>query len=257
MTTAVAHTWFMLGRQARNLIRQPIWILIMLMQPMIWLLLYGQLFSRIVELPGFGTDSYIQFLTPGVVVMTAFFSSTWSGLAMVEDLDRGVIERFLATPARRSALVLSQVARSGITATIQAAIILVTGFALGARVHGGLGFLVILATAALVAAGFSGISHGLALLTRREATMIAVVNFIALPLMFLSTILIAKDLMPGWMEWTARFNPVDWGAVAAREAVAPTTSWGTVAANLALLVGFAAATSAFATLAFRAYRRTL
>ncbi len=87
--------------------------------------------------------------------------------------------------------------------------------------------------------------------------MIAVVNFIALPLLFLSTILIADDLMPGWMQWAARFNPVDWGAVAAREAVAPETTWGTVAANLALLAGFAAATSAFATWAFRAYRRTI
>ena len=102
MEATLAHTWFMLGRQIRNLMRQPIWIFILLVQPLFWLLLYSQLFRRITALPGFGTNSYIQFLTPGVAIMTAFFSATWSGMAMIEDLDRGVVERFLATPARRT-----------------------------------------------------------------------------------------------------------------------------------------------------------
>lgn len=258
MTTAVLHTWFMLGRQVRNLARQPIWIAIMLTQPLIWLLLYSQLFGRIVELPGFGTDSYIQFLTPGVVVMTAFFSAAWSGMAMVEDLDRGVLERFLATPARRSALVLSQVLRSALQASIQGLIILVIGLALGARVHAGAaGWIVVLLAAALVAAGFAGISHGIALLTRREATMIAIANFIALPLMFLSATLIARELMPPWMQWVARFNPVNWAVTVARGAVETATDWGSVGAHLGFLLAFTAATSAFATWAFRAYRRTL
>jgi ABC-2 type transport system permease protein len=258
MTAAIAHTWFMFGRQTRNLIRQPIWIFIMLVQPLFWLLLYSQLFRRIVELPGFGTDSYIQFLTPGVVVMTAFFSATWSGMSMIEDLDRGVIERFLATPARRSSLVLSQVLRSGVQAGIQAFIILVIGFAMGARIEGGpLGWLVVLFAGALVAACFAGISHGIALLTRREATMIAVANFIALPLMFLSTTLIAQELMPEWMRWAARFNPVQWGVTAAREVSMSGPAWASVAGHLGLLMGATVATAAFATWAFRAYRRTL
>ena len=72
----------------------------MLVQPMFWLLLYSQLFRRITELPGFGTTSYIDYLTPGVAIMTAFFSGSWAGMGMIEDLDRGVLERFLATPAQ-------------------------------------------------------------------------------------------------------------------------------------------------------------
>jgi ABC-2 type transport system permease protein len=248
----------MLGRQTRNLLRQPIWIFIILIQPLFWLLLYSQLFRRITQLPGFGTSSYIQFLTPGIVIMTAFFSATWSGMAMIDDLDRGVIERFLATPARRSALVLSQVARSGITAAIQTIIILGLGFLLGARVHGGVaGWLVILLAAALVAATFSGMSHGIALLARREETMIAVSNFVALPLMFLSSTLIAFSLMPGWMQWAARINPVQWGVVSAREMVERNTDWASVGTHLAFLVASVAVMSAFATWAFRAYRRTL
>ena len=217
MTEVAAHTWFMLGRQARNLARQPIWIAIMLVQPMFWLLLYSQLFRRIIELPGFATGNYVEFLTPGIVVMTAFFSATWSGMAMIEDLDRDVVERFLATPVSRSSLVLSQVIRSALTAAVQGLIILVIGLALGARVHGGpAGWIVILLAAALVSAAFSGISHGLALLTRKEATMIAIANFFALPLTFVSTTLINSQLMPHWMQVASRFNPVNWAVEAAR-----------------------------------------
>jgi len=258
MQATLAHTWFMLGRQVRNLARQPIWIFILLIQPLFWLLLYSQLFRRITSLPGFGTSSYIQFLTPGIVIMTAFFSATWSGMAMIEDLDRGVVERFLATPARRTSLVLSQVIRSGLQAAVQAVIILVIAYGLGARVHGGpAGWLVILLAGALVSACFAGVSHGLALLTRREETMIAVANFIGLPLMFLSSTLIAFALMPGWMQWGARFNPVQWGVVAAREVVEARTDWGSVGLHLALLLAITVATTGFATWAFRAYRRTL
>jgi ABC-2 type transport system permease protein len=254
----LAHTWFMLGRQARNLARQPIWIAIMLVQPMFWLLLYSQLFRRVVELPGFATDSYVQFLTPGIVIMTAFFSATWSGMAMIEDLDRDVVERFLATPVSRVSLVLSQVLRSAITAAIQGLIILLVGLALGARVHGGpLGWVVILLAAALVAAAFAGISHGIALLTRREATMIAVANFFALPLTFVSTTLIAKELMPDWMQVASRFNPVNWAVGAAREPVLTDTDWAASVLYLGYLLAFSLATAAFATWAFRSYQRTL
>ena len=96
-----------------------------------------------------------------------------------------------------------------------------------------------------------------ALLTRREATMIAVANFIGLPLLFLSTTMIARAQMPGWMQTAAKFNPVDWGVKAAREVVLPGTSWGTVGFYLMLLLLLSAVTSAWATWTFRAYQRSL
>jgi ABC-2 type transport system permease protein len=248
----------MVGRQARNLFREPIWIALMLIQPMVWLVLYGQLFHRLPTLGHFGTTSYIVFLTPGIVVMNAFFGGTWSGMAMVTDLDRNVIERFLATPVSRISLVLSQVVRAGLTAVIQSLVILVIGFALGARIHAGaLGWVVVLAAAALVAAAFAGISHAIALLVRREATMIAMANFIGLPLFFLSTALISSTAMPHWMTWAARFNPLDWGVVAARDVALPHSDWPSALAHLGLLAAAAAATTAFATWTFRAYQRSL
>jgi ABC-2 type transport system permease protein len=250
-------TWWMVVRQAINLMREPIWIALLLIQPMIWLLLYGQLFSRVPALRG-GASTYIEFLTPGIVVMNAFFGGTWAGMAMITDLDRNVVSRFLATPASRLSIVLSQVVRSGLTALIQALIILLVGLALGVRVHGGaLGWIVVLAVGALVAMPFAAISNGIALLVRREATMIATANFVGLPLMFLSSILIQQRVMPDWMSEVSRFNPVNWGVRAARDAVVVGGHWGDVGAYMLLLLGLTAVTSLFATWTFRTYQRSL
>ena len=256
--SVLSHTWYMTVRQARNLMREPIWIVLLLVQPMVWLLLYGQLFKNVTRLGGFGTGSYITFLAPAIVVMNAFFGATWSGMSMIADLDRKVVERFLATPASRFSIVLSQIVRSAITAAIQAIVILLVSLALGVRIHTGvIGWLVIVVTAILVNSAFAGISQAIALLTRREATMIAVANFIGLPLLFLSTTMIARPQMPHWMQIAAKFNPVDWGVRASREVVLPGTSWSTVGWHLLFLVALSAATALWATSTFRAYQRSL
>jgi ABC-2 type transport system permease protein len=255
--TTIEQTLFLCARILRNLSRQPIWIVVMIVQPMFWLLLYSQLFRRITDLGSFGTSDYVDYLTPGVAIMTAFFSGSWAGMGMIEDLDRGVIERILATPARRSAIVFGWVLYSGNVATLQALLILLTGLVLGATNGGVTGWLVILLASFLVAAGFAGVSHGLALLTRQEASMIAIAQFIGLPLLFLSSLLIARELMPDWMQTLSLLNPVEWATRAARGEALPGTSWDELGAFLVLLVAFAAATGAFATWCFNAYRRAL
>ncbi len=257
MSTVVTQTLFLCARVLRNLSRQPIWIAVMVVQPMFWLLLYSQLFRRITDLPGFGTTSYIDYLTPGVAVMTAFFSGSWAGMGMIEDLDRGVLERFLATPARRVAIVFGRILEASIVATLQAVLILVTGLFLGATNGGAAGWLVILIAAFLAAAGFSGLSHGIALLTRQEASMIAVAQFISLPLLFFSSLLIARNLIPDWMQTLSLLNPVEWAVRAARGEALPGTNWSEMGGFLLLLAAFAAATAAFATRSFRSYQRTL
>jgi ABC-2 type transport system permease protein len=253
----VSQTLYLCGRVLRNLTRQPIWIVVMVVQPMFWLLLYSQLFRRITDLPGFGATSYIDYLTPGVAVMTAFFSGSWAGMGMIEDLDRGVLERFLATPASRGAIVFGRILEASIVATLQGLLILLTGLLLGATNGGAVGWLVILLVAFLTAAGFSGLSHGIALRTRQEASMIAVAQFISLPLVFFSSLLIARTLIPGWMQNLSLLNPVEWAVRAARGEVLPGTGWGEMGAFLLLLVAFAALTTAFATWSFRSYQRTL
>ena len=188
----------------------------MIVQPMFWLLLYSQLFRRITDLPGFGTVSYVDYLTPGVAIMTAFFSGSWAGMGMIEDLDRGVLERFLATPASRAAIVFGRILQAAIIATLQALLILLVGLLLGATNGGIVGWMVILLAAFLTAAGFAGLSHGIALRTRQEASMIAVAQFISLPLLFFSSLLIARTLIPDWMQSLSLLNPVEWAVRAAR-----------------------------------------
>jgi ABC-2 type transport system permease protein len=251
-------TWFMVGRQARNLMREPIWIALLLIQPLVWLLLYGQLFKNVTHLGGFGTSSYITFLAPAIVVMNAFFGATWSGMSMIQDLDRDIVERFLTTPVRRSSIVTSQIVRSAITAAIQATIIIAVSYVLGVRSSQGLlGVLVVILAGVLVNSAFAGMSQGIALLTRKDATMIAVANFIGLPLLFLSSTLLAAKQMPHWMQTVAKFNPVNWGVVMAREAILPGTDWTVVATRGLALAALTLVMAAFATWTFRAYRRTL
>lgn len=250
-------TGWMVVRQLRNLSRQPIWVVMMVVQPMIWLVLYGQLFSKVPSLRA-GAGSYVEFLAPGIICMNAFFGGMWSGMGMITDLDRKVIDRFLAAPASRLAIVLSQVVRAGITAMIQSLILLVVGLALGVRVHGGLaGWLVVFAASFLLAAAFAGFSNGLALIFRRPESMIATANMVGLPLMFLSSILLTVTLMPGWIRAISRFNPVNWGVHAARNAVLTGGAWGTTGEFLLLLLAAMAVTSFFATWCFRTYQRSI
>jgi len=203
---------------------------------------------------------------PGTVLFTGSvnknISCSGSWLAahqhMINDLDHKVVERFLATPASRFSIVLSQIVRSALTAAIQAVVILVVSLALGVHIHTGvLGWLTIILAAVLVNSAFAGISQAIALLTRREATMIAVANFIGLPLLFLSSTMIALKQMPGWMQTASKFNPVDWGVRAAREVVLPGTAWSSVAFHLLLLLGLSALTASWATWTFRSYQRSL
>jgi ABC-2 type transport system permease protein len=155
-------------------------------------------------------------------------------------------------------IVLSQIVRSAITAAIQAVIILLVALALGVRVHqGALGWIVIVVAGILVNSAFAGISQAIALLTRREATMIAVANFIGLPLLFLSTTMNARSQMPHWMRAVARYNPVDWGVQAARQVALPGTSWSSVGWHLLFLLALTAVTAAWATRTFRTYQRSL
>jgi ABC-2 type transport system permease protein len=190
--------------------------------------------------------------------MNAFFGGSWSGMAMISDLDRHVIDRFLAAPVSRFAIILSQVVRAGLIAMFQALLLLLLGLALGVRVHGGaLGWVVVFAASALLAMAFAGFSHGIALLVRKEASMIAAANFVGLPLMFLSAILIPTRQMPHWIEQLSRFNPVNWGVHAARNAIVAGGHWGATGAYLFFLLAAAAATSLFATWCFRAYQRSI
>jgi ABC-2 type transport system permease protein len=245
-------------RHIRAFLRQPWWIVVTLMQPIIWLLLFGALFEKVVEIPGFTGDNYLTFLAPGVVIMTALFSSGWAGMPVIEDLDRGVMDRMLVTPVRRGALIAGRIAQGALMLLIQSVIIVGLALAVGATFDGGVeGVLALFAVAILLGTIFGTLSIAMALVVRHEETLIAIVTGVTLPLTFLSTSFQQKDLMPGWMQTVADINPVNWAVEAGREAVSAVPDWGFVASRAGFLAALTLVCGAFATRAFRAYQKSV
>lgn len=254
----VLHSLYLTQRELRGLMRQPIYIAFTLVQPLIWLFLYGQLFKRVVELPGFQTTSYVSFVAPGIVIMTALFGGGWNGMGVIVDLDRGIMDRFLVSPLSRGALIAGRLISIGFISIIQSLVLLTLAFLLGARFDGGLpGLIVLVLSAILLAAPFGALSIALALVVRKEESVIGAANFILLPLTFLSPILIEFSLMPHWIQVASRMNPVSWAVEAARQALMASTDWYVVATRLAMLIVFSLASTWVATRAFRAYQRSV
>ena len=178
MSATLTHSWFMTwcmsARHLRNLARQPWWIAITLVQPVIWLLLFGAVFKATADIPGFAASSYVDYLTPGIVVMTAAFAGGWAGMGVIEDLNRGVVDRFLVSPVRRQALITGRLVQLAIVSVIQSLIVIALGLLVGARFPGGVtGLAVLMACSALLGASLGALSNGMALLARKEETVIA------------------------------------------------------------------------------------
>jgi ABC-2 type transport system permease protein len=250
--------WYMTRRSVMALLRQPWFIGITLVQPIIWLLLFGALFKSVVQIPGFQADSYYDFLVPGVAIMTAVFGAGWSGMGILDDLDRGVIDRFLTSPVRRVPLIVGPIAQVLISVSVQALIIIGLGALVGASYPGGVGgILVMILCSCLLAAAIGGCSNAIALLSRQEETMIGVVTFFTLPLTFLSSTFMQLSLAPNWIETVAKFNPVNWAVVASRSAVSEAADWGAIATRVAGLAAIAALCVFWATSAFRTYQKSI
>jgi ABC-2 type transport system permease protein len=254
--TPLRHTRQVALRYIRALLRQPAWVGINLTQPVIWLLLFGALFKRTADIPGFTGGSYIEFLTPGVVVMLSL-SSAWIGMGFIEDINRGTMDRLLVSPIWRGALNLGSVIQAVLSLVVQSLIVVGLSLAVGARFHNGVaGIAVLIGAAALLGAVFASLSNGVAVLTRQRETLIGIVTMVSLPLTFLSTALMQQSLLPGWIRWVAKVNPVNWAAEAGRSAAGANADWGLIASRAGFLTLLLLASAAFATRAFNAYQRS-
>ena len=253
-----AHTGLIFGRWTRASYRQPALIAFTLIQPAIWLLLFGQLFQGVVRIPGFGDSSYIAFLTPGIVMMTALMTSGWSGTAFIQDMERGVMDRLLASPVSRGGLMAGQLLSNASTTLIQTILVFAIGFAAGARYDGGAGgYLITIVASMLIGTAFGSLSNAVALLTRQQEALIGISQFVSLPLTFMSSIMIDPAVAPHWVNVAARFNPVDWAAIAARQALAADPDWSSVARHSAYLLAFTLVVGWASTRAFRTYQRSV
>ncbi|SNS03918.1 ABC-2 type transport system permease protein [Streptosporangium subroseum] len=254
----LAHSAYFTLQSIRALWRQPLYVAVMLVQPMVWLLLFGQLFKRIVELPGFGGVNYIDFLVPGVVAMNALFIGAWSGTGFIEMMDRGIMDRVLVTPVRRGAIIIGSLSYNMLSLLVQGIIVFVVGRLSGATYPGGLpGIATSLLAAMLLTAGFCSMSNALALLLRTNEALIGLSQFLTLPLMFLSTAIMAQEAAPEWIQTASSYNPVNWAVVAARESLTASPDWGTVWANLGGLAAVALVLGYLGTRAFGSYQRSL
>jgi ABC-2 type transport system permease protein len=257
---SIRHAGLFTARAVRTLLRQPAYMAITLVQPVIWLLLFGQLFRNVVHIPGFtaASGSYLEFITPGVIVMTALFSSGWAGTVFIEDMERGVLDRLLASPVRRGALIVGTLAYQALTTIVQTLIVFGIAVAAGARFSGGVaGVGITVLVACLIAVIIASFSDAIALLVRQQEALIGISQFIVLPLQFLSSSIMDTHVSPAWVRQVARYNPVDWASTAARAALLARTDWGMVLSRLGLLLALAVVMAWLATRAFRSYQRSL
>lgn len=256
--TAISQSFYMTQRHTLALLRQPWFVAITLVQPIIWLVLFGGLFRSVTEIPGFTTAaSYLDYLVPGVVAMTALFSSSWSGMGLIDDIDRGILDRFLASPTHRSSLIVGRLVQDGISLLVQAAVIGGLAWLLGAKFESGvIGYAVLVLCAVLLGATFGSLSNALALLLRQRDSVIGANQFLGLPLTFMSAAFMPLSLAPDWIAVVARFNPLNWAVEAGREALVASPDWSFILLRVVGLVIVAALAAAVATRAFRSYQRS-
>ena len=259
MSTLVAHSGYLTMRSVQALVRQPIFLVVTLIQPVVWLLLFGQLFKSVIEIPGFGvgTGSYLEFLTPGVVAMTALFSAAWAGTVYIDDMNRGVMDRMLASPVRRGAMMNGTLIYQSLVSLVQTAIIFAIAYIAGARFAGGVvGVAVTAVAVALLTIVFAALSNAVALLVRQQEALIGISQMLSLPLSFLSSAIMATELAPKWIQVAADVNPLDWAVVVSREALSASPDWGSAGPRLAALVGLSLVMGWLATRAFGVYQRS-
>lgn len=258
MSAVVVETWWMAVRRLKATTGQPIFLVISLIQPVIWLFLFGSLFRRVVELPGFGATSYLDYLVPGVVAMNALAVNMWAGMVTLEEIGQGTLDRFLTTPVSRLAIINGNVAEQAVGTAFQSTVIVVLGWLAGAAYPGGFaGVLVLVALSVVLGTVFGSLSNAIGMLVRQRESIIGINTFLLLPLTFLSTVFMVRELMPGWMQALVRFNPLDWATQAGRSAISVDPDWTLVASRGGLLLALAAAAVALSVRTFGSYQKAV
>ncbi len=209
LTELIQETTALTRRLFLQLKRRPSTLIAGVLQPLIWLILFGALFSKAPEglLPG--GMSYGRFLGAGVIVFTAFSGALNAGLPVMFDREFGFLNRLLVAPLRsRSSIVFASVIYITTLSLMQSLAILITAALLGYGWPGTGGLLVVLVTLLLLVFAVTALSLGLAFALPGHIELIAVIFVANLPLLFASTALAPLSYMPVWMGWLAALNPL-------------------------------------------------
>jgi ABC-2 type transport system permease protein len=241
--TFLGEIWTLYRRTLLKLVRRPVFVYFSLVQPLIWLLLFGQIFDRIARAPGFseafGGQSYLAFFAPAVILQTILFGAGQSGLGLINDIDSGFLSKLLTTPINRLAILLGRILGDMTRMIIQSIIILAATFVGGLRLvdgsispsisyeYGLIGVVSALAIALLFGLTLAGMNVAIALTTRSTESTFVISNFLTFPLLFTSSAQLPLEILPGWLQVVARVNPVTYTVDALRvllygEAITPT-----------------------------------
>lgn len=213
-------------------------IIIGLLQPLLYLVLFGPLLMRVI--PGGGESAWMVFV-PGLLVQLSLFATGYAGFTLIPDIRAGVIERMRVTPVSRFALLMGRIMRDVLTLLMQAAAILVLGFLFGLRASPG-GVLAGLAVLVVVGTSLAALSYVLAAALPMEYLFAPVLSGITLPLLLLSGILLPLSFAPSWLQIVSLVNPYRYAVDAMRGLFAGTFGSTTVLVGLAVTVAFAAVT---------------
>jgi len=198
-------TWIIFLRAMRLSLRQPLWVLIGLLQPILYLTLFGPMLQNIAATSGFQGDAW-QVFVPGLLVQLGIFGGLFVGFGIIAEWRSGVIDRQLVTPAARTSIIAGRTLRDVVVITVQAIVLVGCSWLLGLRVPVG-ALLIGLVLVALLGAAFSFISNAIGIATKSEDALAPMVNTLALPILLLSGILLPMNIAPPWLQIVSNFNP--------------------------------------------------
>jgi ABC-2 type transport system permease protein len=241
----VSDTLFVFQRQLRLILRVPVFLVVGVLQPILYLALFGPLLTKLpAGMLGGGTgtggtaEAY-QFFVPGLLIQLALFGSTFVGFAIISEWRAGIIERYRVTPISRVALLTGRTLRDVVTLVVQSTILILAGLAFGLRAPIG-AILLSYVFIVLVAIGLSALSYATALRIKSEDAFAPLVNSVVVPLILLSGIMLPMNLGPGWLQGIARISPFRYIIDAMRDAYAGQYWNSVMVEGICVAVGMAA-----------------
>jgi ABC-2 type transport system permease protein len=199
-------TWIVFARAMRLALRQPMWVIIGLTQPILYLTLFGPLLVGMAQAPGFPPGDAWQIFVPGLLVQMGIFGGLFVGFGIIAEWRSGVIDRMLVTPASRASLIAGRALRDVVVIMVQGAVLIGCAWFMGLRVPPA-AILLGLVLIGILAGAFSCISNAIGLATKSEDSLAPLVNSLALPILLLSGILLPMTLAPRWLQIVSDANP--------------------------------------------------
>ncbi len=204
------HVWTIVEMEARKLRKDPLELILRGVQPALWLLVFGQAFSRFRVFPN-AHVSYKGFLAPGILAQSITFISIFYGIAIIWERDMGLLQKIATTPIHRSAIVVGKMLSASLRSLGQAVMILALALLLGIRMNFNVGSMLgVLVTVILGGAFFSGLSMVIATIVRTRERMMGIGQLITMPLFFSSNALYPMSIMPAWLKVLSTMNPMSY-----------------------------------------------